>query len=171
MPRAHVKSSRPLRVLLVDNDFIYWFKHRIKNISSQIGIKRISEKAYEPLAIVVQAKLADTVLKVVSTDLKVITPELVTNVVGDVPDHPEFLPKAPFERLVRQLAQNGGRLEDKKWSAESLDILREYSEVLFMEVLTIAKLFVTRANQVVLTDKDIEMVVKSRTLCNRGPYM
>lgn len=159
------------RIILRDNDFNNWFRHRIKKISLEIGIERISETAYEPLAKVVQAKLADTIHEIVDTDFKIITPDMVISVIGKIAEHPPFLPKAQFDRLVRQLAQDGGKREDKKWSAESIDILRGYSEVLFMDVLTVAKLFIKRAKQVVLTDKDIDMVIKSRTLCNRKHYI
>lgn len=165
-----MKKRRHLRILR-DNEFEEWARVYMKRMATKAGIERVNENVYAALGAHVEKKLREVIAAVVEytyrDNRKMFTVDDVMEIIGIPKAETDFLPLAPTERLIRQLAQKfTDNSRDQRWTRDAIVLLKLYAERQFMFVLNTAYILVKQAKRMTLYPHDIDTAVSIREGCN-----
>ena len=75
----------------------------------------------------------------------------------------EFLiRKLPFQRVVREVAQNLGAIDDLRFTPDAIFALQEASEVFLVNLMEDANLCTIHRGRITITPKDYHLVMRMR---------
>ena len=75
----------------------------------------------------------------------------------------EFLiRKLPFQRVVREVAQNLGVIDDLRFTPDAIFALQEASEVFLVNLMEDANLCTIHRGRITITPKDYHLVMRMR---------
>jgi histone H3/H4 len=79
-----------------------------------------------------------------------------------------LLPKRPFFRLVREIAQDIGLVENVMWQVSALEALQEAAEAYLVDLFENANLAAIHGKRITVCPRDIQLVRRIRGLRNEG---
>lgn len=79
-----------------------------------------------------------------------------------------LLPKRPFFRLVREIAQDLGLIENLMWQMSALEALQEAAEAYLVDLFENANLAAIHGKRITVCPRDIQLVRRIRGLRNEG---
>ncbi|KAL6050299.1 histone H3.1 [Balamuthia mandrillaris] len=71
-----------------------------------------------------------------------------------------LIPKAPFQRLIRQVASELARGQDKRWHKEALAALQHASEAFLVSIMEDTLLCCIHAGRVTISPKDMRLACR-----------
>ncbi|KAF3407038.1 histone H3 [Talaromyces pinophilus] len=75
-----------------------------------------------------------------------------------------IIPKLPFQRLVRDIAQDVSWLENLKWQKSAIEALQEAAEAFLVKEFEMTNLCAIHAHRVTIQAKDMELVDRLRRI-------